>query len=119
MKVYFNNSCKICKAEIDLYKKENIKEIDWIDITDNDLAERETLRNSKELLRRLHVIENEKVIEGAEAFLVLWKRIPKYKFLYKFFKTPIIFSLFSFGYEIVAFFLYLKNKKQLKLSKKI
>ena len=27
MKVYFNNSCKICKAEIDLYKKEKIKEI--------------------------------------------------------------------------------------------
>ena len=24
MKVYFNNSCKICKAEIDLYKKEKI-----------------------------------------------------------------------------------------------
>ena len=22
MKVYFNNSCKICKAEIDLYKKD-------------------------------------------------------------------------------------------------
>ena len=32
MKVYFNNSCKICKAEIDLYKKEEIEEIDWVDI---------------------------------------------------------------------------------------
>ncbi|NDH70374.1 MAG: DUF393 domain-containing protein, partial [Proteobacteria bacterium] len=27
MKVYFNNSCKICKAEIDLYKKEKIDDI--------------------------------------------------------------------------------------------
>ena len=27
MKVYFNNSCKICKTEIDLYKKENIYDI--------------------------------------------------------------------------------------------
>ena len=36
------------------------------------------------------------------------------KIPHKFFKLPIIFSLFSFGYEIVAFFLYLKNKKQLK-----
>ena len=114
MKVYFNNSCKICKAEIDLYKKEKIKEIDWVDITNNELAEKETSKNSKELLRRLHVIENEKVIDGAEAFLALWKKMPKYKFLYKFFKLPIIFNIFSFGYEIVAFFLYLKNKKQLK-----
>ena len=114
MKVYFNNSCKICKAEIDLYKKEKIQEIEWIDITNNELAKKETSRNSKELLRRLHVKENEKVIEGAEAFLALWKKMPKYKFLYNFFKLPIIFSIFSFVYEIVAFFLYLKNKKQLK-----
>ena len=113
MKVYFNNSCKICKAEIDLYKKE-IQEIDWVDITANELAVKETSKNSKELLRRLHVKEGEKVLEGAEAFLLLWKKIPKYKFLYNFFRLPIIFSIFSFTYEIVAFFLYLKNKKQLK-----
>jgi predicted DCC family thiol-disulfide oxidoreductase YuxK len=114
MKVYFNNSCKICKAEIDLYKKEKIEEIDWIDITNNTLAEKETAKSNKELLRRLHVVQNEKVIEGAEAFLILWKKMPKYKFLYNFFKLPIIFTLFSIGYEIVAFFLYLKNKKQLR-----
>ena len=107
MKVYFNNSCKICRAEIDLYKKENIKEIDWIDITNNSEAQEETSRNDKELLRRLHVIEENKVIEGAEAFLYVWKKIPKYKFLYNFFKLPIVFTLFKFGYEIVAYFLYL------------
>ena len=114
MKVYFNNSCKICRAEIDLYKKEKISEITWIDITNNDSAEKETLKNSKELLRRLHVKNGKKILQGAEAFLVLWKKMPKYRFLYKFFKLPIIFNLFSFAYEIIAFFLYLKNKKQLK-----
>ena len=114
MKVYFNNSCKICRAEIDLYKKEKVQEIDWVDITNNNLAEKETSRNSKELLRRLHVKEGDKIIQGADAFLILWKKIPKYKFLYKFFKLPIIYNLFSVGYELVAFFLYLKNKKQLK-----
>ena len=114
MKVFFNNSCKICRSEINLYKKENMNDIDWIDITNNSDAEKETSRNDKELLRRLHVKENGKIIEGAEAFLYVWKKIPKYKFLYKFFKLPIIFSIFKYGYEIVAFFLYLKNKKQLK-----
>jgi len=116
MKVYFNNSCKICKAEIDIYKKQKIQEIDWVDITNNISAEKETLKSDKELLRRLHVKDNEKVFEGAEAFLLLWKRMPKYRFLYNFFKLPIIFNLFHFGYEIVAFFLYLKNRKQLKTN---
>ena len=114
MKVYFNNSCKICRSEINMYKKENIEDIDWIDITDNKEAVKETSKNDKELLRRLHIKENDQVIEGAEAFLYVWKRIPKYKFLYSFFKLPIIFTIFKYGYEIVAYFLYLKNKKQLK-----
>ena len=114
MKVYFNNSCKICKAEIDLYKKQKIQEIDWIDITDNSLAEKEISKTDKELLRRLHVKDGEKVLEGADAFLILWKKMPKYKFLYNFFKLPVIFGVFSIVYEIVAFLLYIKNKKQLK-----
>ena len=113
MKVYFNNSCNICRSEINLYKKQNIKDIEWIDITDNKSAEIETQKNDKTLLRRLHIKDGEKVIDGAEAFLLVWKKIPKYKFLYIFFKIPIIFTLFSYFYEIIAFFLYLKNKNQL------
>ena len=52
-------------------KKKKLQEIDWIDITNNTLARKETSKNSKELLRRLHVKDGEKVLEGAEAFLIL------------------------------------------------
>jgi predicted DCC family thiol-disulfide oxidoreductase YuxK len=113
VKVYFNNSCNICRAEINLYKKQDIKDIEWVDITNNKSAEIETQKNDKTLLRRLHIKDGKKVVSGAEAFLLVWKKIPKYKFLYTFFKTPIIFTLFSLSYEIIAFFLYLKNRKQL------
>jgi predicted DCC family thiol-disulfide oxidoreductase YuxK len=113
MKVYYNESCSICRAEINLYKKQNIKQIDWIDITNNAKAEKDTSKDDKSLLRRLHVEEDGQIFDGAKAFLLVWKKIPKYKFLYNFFKTPVIFTLFSFFYEIIAFFLYLKNKKQL------
>ena len=100
--------------EIDLYKKENIEEIDWIDITNNNSGELETSKDKKQLLRRLHVKDGDKIIQGAAAFLVVWKKIPKYRILYRILKLPIIFNLFSLFYEVIAFFLYLKNKKQLK-----
>ena len=116
MKVYFNNSCKICKAEIDIYKKEEISEINWVDITNNKQAKIDTKKDFKELLRRLHVEKNGEIFSGAKAFLLVWKNIPKYKFLYKIFSLPIIFQIFSVGYEIIAFFLYLKNKKQIKTN---
>ena len=114
MKVYFNNSCNICRAEINLYKKERIEGIDWVDITHNKKAQEETKKEDKSLLRRLHVKKDGKVYEGAEAFLLIWKKIPKYRLLFKVLSLPIIFNIFSLFYEIVAFFLYLKNKKQLK-----
>ena len=114
MKVYFNNSCKICKAEIDLYKKEKISDINWIDITGNQNAKIETNKSFKELLRRLHVKKDGKIFSGAKAFLLVWKNIPKYRILYSILSFPIIYHIFSVVYEIVAFFLYLKNKKQLK-----
>jgi len=113
MKVYYNESCSICRAEVNLYKKQNIKDIEWVDITNNIDAEKDTSKNNKTLLRRLHVEEDGKVFGGAKAFLLVWKKIPKYRFLYTFLRLPIIFNLFSFFYEIIAFFLYLKNKKQL------
>ena len=116
MIVYFNNSCSICRAEINLYKKQEIQGIKWVDITNNKNAELETKKNDKTLLRRLHIKDGTNVIAGAEAFLLVWKKIPKYRFLYYFFKKPIIYNLFSIFYEIIAFFLYIKNKKQ--LSKK-
>ena len=116
MKVYYNKSCSICRAEINHYKKQNIEEIDWIDIKDNVAAKKETLKDDKALLRRLHVKKDGKVFSGAQAFLLIWKSIPKYKFLYSILRLPLIFQIFSFIYEVVAFFLYLKNKKQIKTN---
>ena len=116
MKVYYNNSCKICKAEIDLYKKEKIDQINWVDITNNQTAKIETNKDYKQLLRRLHVEKDGKIFSGAKAFLLVWRNIPKYRILYSIFSLPIIFQIFSLVYEIIAFFLFLKNKKQLKTN---
>ena len=116
MKVYYNESCNICRAEINLYKKQNIKEIEWVDITNNLIAEKDTSKNNRTLLRRLHVKKNGEIFSGAKAFLLVWKNIPKFKFLYSILSLPIIFQIFSIIYEIIAFFLYLKNRKQIKTN---
>ena len=53
MKVFFNNSWNICRAEINLYKKEQVEGIDWVDITHNKKAEAETKKKDRSLLRRM------------------------------------------------------------------
>ena len=74
-------------------------------------------KSFKELLRRMHVIKDGKLIEGAETFLIIWKNIPKYNFLYKIFKIKPMFFLLQIFYEIAAFFLFLKNRHLLKNEK--
>ena len=38
IKVFFNNSCNICKMEIDHYKKHSDNNLEWVDITNNQEA---------------------------------------------------------------------------------
>ena len=62
IKVFFNNSCNICKMEIDHYKKHSDNNLEWVDITNNQEAINLTSKSSAELLRRLHVIDNGEVV---------------------------------------------------------
>ena len=114
IKVFFNNSCNICRLEINHYKKISDSNLEWVDITNNEEALKLTSKSQKELLRRLHVIDNGEVIGGAKAFIIIWSKIPKYNFLAKIFSIKPLYILFHYGYEIVAYFLFLKNKNQLK-----
>ena len=114
IKVFFNNSCNICRLEINHYKKISDSNLEWVDITNNEEAIKLTSKSQKELLRRIHVIDNGNVIGGAKAFVIIWSKIPKYKFLSKLFSIKPFFIIFHYLYEFAAYFLFLKNKKQLK-----
>ncbi len=113
IKGYFNESCSICSAEINHYKKIN-KSISWINVINNNNALNETKLSSKELLRRLHIIKNNKLYKGLDAFLIVWGEIPRYKFLAKVANLPIIYHIGWLIYEFFALCLYHKNKHILK-----
>ena len=117
VKVFFNNSCNICRAEINHYKKHSDSNLEWVDVTDNQDAQQLTSKSYKDLLRRMHVIQDGKVIDGAESFLIIWKNIPKYNFLYKIFKIKPLFFFLNIFYEISAYFLFIKNKHLLDSEK--
>ena len=65
VKVFFNNSCNICRAEINHYKKHSDNSVEWIDVTNNEEAQKVTSKSYRELLRRMHVIQDGRVIDGA------------------------------------------------------
>ena len=111
-KVFYNNSCSICRIEINHYKKTK-NNIEWVDINNLRKAELETQKNAKQLLRRLHTKKNNKVYSGVDAFIEMWLEIPKYSFLAKIIRKPIIYQVSWFLYEVFALILFYKNKNQL------
>tara|TARA_B100000902_G_C26777317_1_gene653333 strand:+ start:228 stop:587 length:360 start_codon:yes stop_codon:yes gene_type:complete len=109
-KVLYNRSCNICKSEIDHYQKLNSNDLIFVNIVNNKKVQILTSKSYEQLIRRLHIIKNGEVISGAEAFLEIWKNIPRYRFLYLILKFKPFFMLFNFFYEIIAYFLFIKNK---------
>ena len=75
-KVYFNNSCSICRFEINHYKKLD-SEINWIDVTQNSEAEKETSKKANQLIRRLHAKHNGELLEGNRCFFIGMVKITK------------------------------------------
>ena len=109
VKVFFNNSCNICRTEINHYKKYCDDKIKWVDVTNNHEAQKITSKSYRELLRRMHVIQDGKLIDGAETFLVIWKNIPKYNFLYKIFKIKPLFFFTQYFLRNCSLFLVSKK----------
>ena len=112
IKGYYNNSCRICRAEINHYKRINTT-IDWTDVISDKNVISETNISKKNLIRRLHIKKKNKVFSGIDAFLIVWEEIPRYRILAKFARLPIIYHLGWLIYEFIAICLYYKNKNLL------
>ena len=110
---YFNDSCKICRTEINHYKKIN-KTIHWVDVIRDKNALIDTNLSKKDLIRRLHIIKNNRVFKGLDAFLIVWGEIPRYKILAKFASIPVIYHLGWLIYEFIALILFYKNRRLLQ-----
>ena len=111
MKVYYNGSCNICNTEISHYKKNNDK-INFIDISES-VDDHIKHLSKKQLFRRMHVYHEGKILSGAESFLVLWSKMPKWRILSIILSWPILKQLWQIAYEVLAILLYLKNKSKI------
>ena len=110
-KAYYNEKCSICRIEINHYKK-ICKTIDWIDINNNHELNNKGLKNKNQILRRMHVQNDDKILIGIDAFIFIWSKIPKYRILSKLLKFPVVYQLSFVAYEILAFILFIKNYQQ-------
>lgn len=111
--ILYNGGCSICAPEISAYQnlaiKAGCKRLVFHDVAPEVLSG----VMSVAYLKRFHVRVDDQEVSGIAAFILLWERLPYFYFISKIISLPIIFHVFSWGYNTLAApFLYWRFMRQ-------
>ncbi|MCH1568155.1 MAG: DUF393 domain-containing protein [Alphaproteobacteria bacterium] len=106
--VFYNGRCDICGPEVDLYRRmaetNGITGLKFKDISTGRLP---TGFARDDMLARLHAEEAGDMLVGVQAFIALWLRLPKFKYLAYLINWPIMRGMTGLIYNhIIAPWLY-------------
>ena len=112
LSVYYDDRCKICSKEINFYKKIAPKNsLNWLGISSSKLDLK--LANIKlvDALLYLHAKDSKgNFYIGVDAFIVIWKKLPYFKYLNLIISLPIIYPLAKYLYKKFAKYRFNKLK---------
>tara|TARA_Y100001935_G_scaffold242253_1_gene232511 strand:- start:327 stop:686 length:360 start_codon:yes stop_codon:yes gene_type:complete len=102
--VLYDGKCGLCSREIGHYMKICPKNVFvWQDIANEPEHLIKLKITQSDALRRLHVIDDYgTVFIGVDAFLTIWAKIPRWKFLALFVSIPGIKQVVSKIYNVFA-----------------
>lgn len=97
--VLYDGSCPLCALEIQQYQKITPNApIHWVDVSSPEFTP--PLGQTKaSLMQRFHVIQpNGEMVSGAAAFVSVWEKLPKFRYLAALSKLPGMLVAMEFGY---------------------
>jgi predicted DCC family thiol-disulfide oxidoreductase YuxK len=104
LKVLYDGSCPMCRAEIthvkNLANKTPSSGLIFIDISSNNSESAYYQKDKEQLLARFHVecIDRSR-IDGAKAFVAMWKRLPGWQWVARLSKIPGMLFLMELTYK--------------------
>lgn len=103
IKVFFDGKCNLCAKEINYYRKiAPVGIFDWQDINTKSDELIKTGIKTSDALKVLHVINNNKLYKGIDAFIVIWTNLTYWNILGKFASIPIIKNILNLMYNVFA-----------------
>jgi predicted DCC family thiol-disulfide oxidoreductase YuxK len=77
--VIYNGACPVCSREIGVYRARAVGPVDFVDLNETDHARLGLTPDAA--ARRLHVVEDGRLLVGVEAFRALWRATPGFRWL--------------------------------------
>jgi len=106
--IYFDGACYLCSAEIEHYRRQVLRggldgKVCFVDIADPQFDAQSHGLDDREVNRVMHVRSADGQLHlGVEAFVEIWRNLPRYEFLSKAVEIPGIRPLLELGYVVFA-----------------
>lgn len=103
LNVIYNGACPICAREIAHYRvlaERSGTALTFTDLTRADLSAYNLSPDAA--ARRLHVVEGDGLVSGIEAFLLIWGRLPGFRWLARTAGLPLVRPVLDFAYNRIA-----------------
>ncbi|MEM9629387.1 MAG: DUF393 domain-containing protein [Pseudomonadota bacterium] len=114
--ILYNGACPVCRREIDHYRhldQRDDQALAFDDISKASPALDQLGLSQDAAKRRLHVLDADgQLLVGVPAFAAIWDRLPRYRWLSKIVRLPVLRSLLPWIYEVIAFGLYHVDKRR-------
>lgn len=86
--VYYNGACPVCRTEIEHYRRiadrHDLDGLGWTDITTRANTLAPWGIDDDTVVRRLHVVDGAgRLFAGVDGFILIWARLPRYRWLAK------------------------------------
>lgn len=114
--VFYNGACPVCRREIDHYRRRAARvgvAIDWRDVSREPQALASAGLDGEALRRRMHARESDgRLLSGVDAFQVVWRRLPGYRWLARLVSRPALRPAAARLYDLVARALYAWDRRR-------
>ena len=110
--VFYDDRCHLCSREINFYKKiSQEKDFKWLGISKASKDLKFANVSKVDALMYLHVIDcNGNLHIGVDAFVMIWSKLPYFKYLNYIILLPGIYQLTSYLYKKFAKYRFKKLK---------
>jgi predicted DCC family thiol-disulfide oxidoreductase YuxK len=111
--VIYNGECPVCSREIGVYRARAVGPVRFVDLNACDMTSFGL--SPDEAARRLHVVEEGRLLAGVDAFLALWRATPGFRWLAAFVGRPGVRQVAGAVYErILAPALYRQHLRRVR-----
>lgn len=114
LRILYNDTCAICSREMGTYKRAAQQSGAPMEFCPLSTAASFGLDDNA-AARRLHVVQDGKLIAGIDAFIAIWAALPRWRWAAKVARLPFFHGMLAAAYDrVLAPIIYRRHIRRLK-----